>query len=352
MGRQIVQTQWTYIGCDPRAERVVENLWENLQPFLESRLAAAAESVDLRAVVEHDPDSEGWLFHAALLSPDWVVVADAAASDLKHAFNKGFARLVERVDKKIEQPEVIVRQRHGLHAVIPFLVRFRETGRSNAFFAFLTPIVRSLRGHVRRELHVLQAEELISGTAPLVEELLDEITLRAWERFDKRPKNLSLDGWLIRLIDETLHELASGQAWSSLEEPVRTPSVQPEDDPTADAWIDEVDAPEMVELGDLFEGHPGADVWDSLEDGAKQAGLRRLLTALPRDQRQALVLNAVEGFEIAEIADIQDRSEQEVKIDLDEARKTLSHELASSDFWEVQEKIERTDSRDKRRRHR
>ena len=352
-GEITVEIHWTCIGCDPEAERAIERLWEDLQTSVESRIAAVpAEPSDLRAVVEHDTDSDEWRFYIALLSPARNFAAEASAAELESAIEKGFARLVERIDRRSDQREEISRQRQGLHAVVPILERYRQAGRSDAFFIFLGPVVRSLRSHVRRELDILQSDELITGTAPLAAELLDEVAVRAWERFPERPENLSLDGWLLRLLDEVIGELVSGHVLRSLDEPVLARRSHSEEGLSEDEWIEEVDAPDIAKLGDLFEAHPGADVWDRLDDEAKQSGLARLLAALPRQQRQALVLGAVEGFEVEEIAGIQDRSAREVQADLDEARKALSHELNAQDFWEVQDEIEHPGGRDRRRRRR
>jgi DNA-directed RNA polymerase specialized sigma24 family protein len=52
-----------------------------------------------------------------------------------------------------------------------------------------------------------------------------------------------------------------------------------------------------------------------------------LLSELPRSRREALLLTAVEGFTVAEVAVILDRSEEEVRDDIDAARAEMARAL-------------------------
>jgi DNA-directed RNA polymerase specialized sigma24 family protein len=58
--------------------------------------------------------------------------------------------------------------------------------------------------------------------------------------------------------------------------------------------------------------------------------LLSLLAKLPATQRQAFMLHALENYNTAEIAMLQDRPESEVKADIEKARQTLQERLLAA----------------------
>jgi DNA-directed RNA polymerase specialized sigma24 family protein len=145
--------------------------------------------------------------------------------------------------------------------------------------------------------------------------------------------------------------LSGGATVESLEE--RRPSASPEldDEASADFWLEQEDDPQTIEVGDLLQGHPGADGWDKSDGNGSQAIWAELLGKLPREQRQTLVLQAVEGFELGEVADIQGRSLDAVKADIEAARQTLWHQLVvEQELPDAERTINRPGGRDRRYR--
>ena len=57
--------------------------------------------------------------------------------------------------------------------------------------------------------------------------------------------------------------------------------------------------------------------------------LDRTLAGIPRQQRHAVVLCAVQGFSEAEITDFQDRPQVEVSRDIEIAKQTIARRLAA-----------------------
>jgi RNA polymerase sigma factor (sigma-70 family) len=82
-------------------------------------------------------------------------------------------------------------------------------------------------------------------------------------------------------------------------------------------------------LEDLLPGSEGTEVWDQLDAEEQRRQLLALVAELPKPQRQALLLHALEDYDPAEIAMVQDRPESQVKADIEAARKTLKERLVA-----------------------
>ena len=82
-------------------------------------------------------------------------------------------------------------------------------------------------------------------------------------------------------------------------------------------------------LEDLLPGSEGTEAWDELASEEQRRQLLSLTAELPRLQRQAFLLHALEDYDPAEIALLQDRPESQVKADIEVARKTLKERLVA-----------------------
>jgi RNA polymerase sigma factor (sigma-70 family) len=87
---------------------------------------------------------------------------------------------------------------------------------------------------------------------------------------------------------------------------------------------------EAFTLEDLIPGSEWTDVLDQLEADEQRDRLLSLLGELPAAQRQAFLLHALQNYTTAEIAQLQDRPESEVKADIEAARQTLRERLLAA----------------------
>lgn len=319
---------WTYDGCEQDEERKIERCWEVYQQELESKLGALPlEPSELRLAVAHDSDSDEWEVQAALHLPNKTLSAHQTAESIERVFDRVVAALVREVDEQSDIATVIERRRQGLQAILPLLERNRSANRSDGFFTFLHPLMQTLRTHAERELEILELEGTLAGEDVEPDDVLDEAMLRAWERFGSRPPDVAFDLWLIGLIHEVVAKCAEGLSHESLQQE-RESANPDEDEPTSSqSWIENTIATEPLEIGDLLPGHPGVDSWDRLDLETKQTRLTRLLSVLTREERQTLVLGAVEGYELQDIARFQDRPLAEVTQVFERARQKLSDAL-------------------------
>lgn len=352
-----MQLQWTFTGCDrPQEEEVVE-LWRQRQSELEAKLGewGAEEMPQLRLDVEHEDASPAWTVRAGL-----YVAADAFASeeqgnDLGDLLDRVVGQLSQEIDEREERGEEVVRGRRGLEGVVPFLESFHRNRRSREFAAFLLPVLDTFRSYARRELGARHAAGEIPAGQVVVGELLDEALLRAWDRFDRRPKDRSLDLWLVQLIDEAIEEAAGQNVTESLDErQPRVPAEEPYDlaESMRDESREQVDEMEEVKLSDLIPDEPGVDAWDALAVETKRTQLDRIFATLPRLQRQALMLHLVEGFNKVEVADFQARPVETVDEDIAVGVEALRRNFRDLELEDVEERLERPALERPRRAHR
>jgi DNA-directed RNA polymerase specialized sigma24 family protein len=332
---------WVYEGCDEHDEARIDRHWRERQMELEGRLAALSEDPsELRIAVNQDHEAERWDVLAALHAGGRTLTAEASSDQVELALDKVLGSLARKIDRLEEEPERVTLRRQGLEGIEALLERSRRQEQGNAFVSFLLPLVRDLRPYVRRELRMHQIENGLASGQVTVPDVLDEVLVRAWAEFPQRTRQLPLDLWLVQLADRVLHESNRSVASESLDQVQELPSKEVRE-AARDEWIEQPAYPESLELSELLPGGEETDSWDRMDVDTKQTRLAELLSGLPRMQRQALVLTAAHGFDVAEVADFQGRSSQEVQDDLAAARLAMENRAIQTDLDDVQERLER-----------
>ncbi len=97
-----------------------------------------------------------------------------------------------------------------------------------------------------------------------------------------------------------------------------------------DFWLERIfNQQQPLTLEDLLPDAETDEAWKELSAEEQQRRIEQALGSLPPLQREAFLLAFVEGFDTMEIAMLQGRSEDEVKNDLQAARKQLADRLMS-----------------------
>jgi DNA-directed RNA polymerase specialized sigma24 family protein len=346
-----MRTEWTCRGCDSTEQERLHLLWKARQAELKSRLPPGPdERAELQIVAEQGQDRSRWNFRAALFLPDQTCVAQAAGDDAEQALGRLVSALGDGLEVRAELAADGAAARPTFHALEPLLEGFARAANGAAFLALLRPVLKSLNGYVRRELRILASERALPTAQVTAADVLDEVLVRAWERFERRPRGMKLDVWVVRLIDECLDESARGAAHESIQRRMPLPSEEPHSS-WDDTWVARAGEPESIGFAELLPGRPGIDLWDRLDGDVRQAALAELLGQLSRPQRQALIFHAVEGYDPAEIADLQDRPLDDVLEDIATARQILWHQTAGEDdLSDIEQRFSRTTDRPGRRR--
>ena len=335
-----MQVHWAYFECSKDEEEQLQRSWEEWQRQLLARLAVLPDApAELELVATREDEGSAWRLQAALHLWAEALVVEVVGESPSEAIEALISRLIAEVDRVERRPERVTLRREGLEGLLPILERCRRLGRSGAFLSWLTPVVASLVPHVRRELRIRELEsQLASGqVAPL--DVCDEVLVRAYERFDRRPDKMSLDLWLLGLAEEVCAQWSGRLAEKSLDEPVDKPSEELRAS-RRDEWVEWATVSETNALSEALPGMPSPDSWDTLDMEAKQAPIDTVLARLPRLQRQAMVLTTVYGFSPREVADFQGRGEEDVLAEIDEGRRAVEHNLRHEYLSEQEEKLE------------
>ena len=347
-----MRIHWVFTGCDEESKSAAISYFQNRKLELQGKLRQAGEDPgDLRLAIHHDSENGRWEIQAALHSSGRTLTTESQAEELSDAWDDIFACLARQIDDVETGVPAVARTRRGQKGVDPLLEKNFRAGRSDAFMAFLQPIVRSLHHYVHQELAARQREQNAPPEVLTAVEVLDEMLIRAWERFGRRPQDRTLDLWLVEIAHEIMDQHSQPLTQQSLEERLPAPD-QHSRGTDDDNWVDIESYQQTMELSDFLPGEEAPDYWDRLDVETKQLGMAQLLGSLSRDQRQTLLLSAVEGFSTAEIADFQGRRTEEVEGDIVEARATLQRRLDQESLLEIEQAMEAPGARDGRRRRR
>ena len=342
-----MKVHWSYFGCEKGHEETVQRIWQQRQDLLHARLAALEEDpAGLQITVSHQDEAPHWIFQSALHLGGRTLITLAEGNECETALEDLLSGLGGEVETDEETPERVARRYRGLEGLNAFLEASHRARRADQFLGFLTPLVASLRPYVRRELQIREIATGIRSVLDSPADVLDEVLVRAYEQFSKRRGRLPLNLWLRGLADQVLDEVSSGIVPESLNDRIERPDDEPADSRRS-SWVEWATDEETIERGELLPGLAATDTWDDLDVETKQTEFYRLLKGIPRQERQCLMLNAVEGFSTAEIADFQDRSEAEVRSDIDTARRLLEQQFRERRWLDDIE--ERLDPSGKRR---
>ncbi len=341
-----MHTHWVFNGCEERLKASLQAYWDKKQPRLEKLLRPfRPELRELRLTVYRHEQPPRWEVRGVLHLPTGTLAAEETEADYKPVLDRVayvLVREIKRHKERLRRDYVYRRKnrrREELIAVGPMLERDAMQGRRQAFFDLLRPLLRSLHEHARRELRILELEDNLPRGEVTAADLVDEVLTRAWQKFAERPSRRPLDLWLIDLLHEVV-----GQ-WRQQPLPVAMMGEVKQDaesskDKEEEWWRELLEETEPLAMEELVPSGDGNSAWERLEAEEQRKWLLQLLAELPAPCRQAFVLHALEGYDTAEIAMVQDRPEAEVKSDIEAARQTLRTRLAEMGYREKRRSAE------------
>jgi DNA-directed RNA polymerase specialized sigma24 family protein len=307
---------------------------------LESKIAALEdEPTELRIAVCLGEDPVVWEVRAALHVDTRTLDASSTSGKMERALDNVLHILAEKLDRLDEESTAVAPDNEASRDVIPLLRQARQSGQSQAFLSHLVPLVGSVQAYARRELHLRQIEDELPSEQITVADVLNEVIVRAWEQFPRRPETRSIELWLVGLVDEVLGRPDQPMANESLDEPEEAATGEIRE-AWQDEWIERIDD-ETISAAELLPGVASIDDWDHYTADGKHLKLAEMLAQLPRDRRQAFILHAANGFDADEIADFQGRSEEVVLADIAMAKRAIEHHLKESELDEIEESLER-----------
>jgi RNA polymerase sigma factor (sigma-70 family) len=195
--------------------------------------------------------------------------------------------------------------------------------------SYVNANLQRLERFIGRELQYRENIGLIRRDLVIREEVVDEVIARALGEDEEKPELLSLERWLYRLAIQSIQQLASqnDEALQSvrLEQSTRRQNVRASDEPmlqfhqpdetfSGEATIADrrIATPEQIAYTD--------EMVRMVEDALLKA---------PKEDREAFVLFAIEGFSLKEIAAVTDHEPEQVQQSVNAAREFLIKNLPS-----------------------
>ena len=309
----------------------IQKLQRRLQVF-------RPELVHLHAIVDQNPTRPQTAVAINLRLPSGQLAAQETASSPPAALKAVFNELTKQLTKHKELLRGHRRARRSKgngKAQVPFEETMAAVHApmvtDTDVNTYINANLQRLRTFVERELRYRVNSGRLEPDQVSTEEVLDEVVVSALGDTEEKPELLSLERWLYRLALRAVSQLAHGSHEPGtavpLEQSARLQNVRASDEPMLQYHQpDELMLREEV-IADRRVATPEeitySDEMISLVESA--------LLSARREDREAFILYAVEGFTLDEIAATTDRQSERVKDSIHAAREHLKKTLRVPD---------------------
>lgn len=256
------------------------------------------------------------------------------ATDPVEALDNGFDRMERKLQKRLEQDRRSRRsrdkhdQQQALREVGEALGRAAAEGTREAFDLLLRPRIDALRRTARRVLAIRRAEGSRSFGPPGVDDVINQTLLEAWSRYPHKDPQTPLDLWLTGILLEVVEEeCARDRNLAPLIEALQDDvAARCFEDPDLDRdgwWWIQPEADDDILWEDLLPDDRAPDGFGRLSFEETHQMLLMALSELSPATRNAIVLYALEGYDLDEIKGILGLSVDQATCLIDEARHQL-----------------------------
>jgi len=201
--------------------------------------------------------------------------------------------------------------------------------------SYINANLSRLERFVERELRYREANGFLQPNLVSREEVVDEAIAAALGEEEERPELLSLERWLYRLAILAINRLTSGNGEAVMAVPLETSARKQNVRGSDEPQLQYHQPDEMLLQSDVIadrrlatpEDVAASDEMIDIVNGALKGG--------SREDREAFILYAFEGFTVREIAAIADRKEGQVRAAIEGARHRLQQTLPVSHWRDM-----------------
>ncbi len=326
------------VSKTPDLEKEINHHLEKLQKRLQ---VFRPELVHLKGIVEQNSPREGFSVSLNLRLPSGQMAAQSSGPAASVALKTAFDDLIGQLNKHKEhlrnqhkwprwrrvgrtRPQPQVPFEETVAAIQPPTVSHED------ITSYVNANLRRLQRYVERELAFRENADLLAPDQVTTEEVVDEAIANALGDGLEKPERLALEPWLYRLAMRAIDDLAERSRDESsnvpLERSARAQNVRGSDD----SQLQYHQPDEQLIQGDVIADR-GAATPEEIAASDEMINLVELaLLGAKREDREAFILYAVEGFTIQEIAAITDRKPDEVRASVAAAREHLRTSLPVS----------------------
>ncbi len=326
------------VSKTPDLEKEINHYLEKLQKRLQ---VFRPELVHLKGIIEQNSPREGFSVSLNLRLPSGQMAAQSSGPAASVALKTAFDDLIGQLNKHKEhlrnqhkwprwrrvgrtRPQPQVPFEETVAAIQPPTVSHED------ITSYVNANLRRLQRYVERELAFRENADLLAPDQVTTEEVVDEAIANALGDGQEKPERLALEPWLYRLAMRAIDDLAERSRDESsnvpLERSARAQNVRGSDD----SQLQYHQPDEQLIQGDVIADR-GAATPEEIAASDEMINLVELaLLGAKREDREAFILNAVEGFTTQEIAAITDRKPDEVRASVAAAREHLRTSLPVS----------------------
>jgi RNA polymerase sigma factor (sigma-70 family) len=294
------------------------------------------ELIHLKGSLEQNSPREGTVVSLNLRLPSGQMAVQQASPSATTAVKTAFSDLLEQIGKHKEllRSSHSWRRHRALEGIpapeVPFEETFAavlpQTATSEDVRSYLNANLRRLRLFVEREISFRENSGDLEPAALSWEEVVDEAVARALDEKIEKPERIALEPWLYRLAIRSLDDFG-GPANSGEEIDIQGRSRRRSDSDGDEARLQFYQPDETITaengIADDRASTPEEIAYSDEMITLVQVALR----TASRLDREAFILFAIEGFSLKEIATIVDRSPEQVRQSVHNARKALQHGL-------------------------
>ncbi|HJT01648.1 MAG TPA: HPF/RaiA family ribosome-associated protein [Terriglobales bacterium] len=309
----------------------VEKIRRRLQVF-------RPELIHLKGIVEQNSVREGFLVSLNLRLPSGQMAAQERSPNATTAIKGAFDGLVEQLTKHKDhlrnthrwprwrrvgrtRPQPQVPFEETVAAVQP------PTVSSEDISSYVNANLGRLQRFVERELRYRESIDQLAPETLTPAEIINEAVANALGDGLDKPERLALEPWLYRLSMRAIDDLSSrtGEDPGSvpLQRNQRAPNVRASDEPQLQYHQPD----EQLIAQDTIPDRGTATPEDIAASDEMITLVEAALLSAPRENREAFILNAIEGFTVEEIAAITDRKPEQVRVSVNSARDHLRKAL-------------------------
>src|SRR5579872_6232985 len=323
------------VSKTPDLEKEINHHLEKLQKRLQ---VFRPELVHLKGIVEQNSPREGFAVSLNLRLPSGQMAAQSSGPAASVALKTAFDDLIGQLNKHKEHlrnQHKWPRWRRGGRTRPQPQVPFEETVAavqpptvsSEDISTYVNANLGRLQRFVERELRYRESVDQLAAEALTPWEIINEAVANALGDGLEKPERLSLEPWLYRLSMRAIDDLASraGEAPGDvpLQRSQRAPNVRASDEPQLQYHQPD----EQLIAQDIIPDRGTATPEDIAASDEMITLVEAALLSAPRENREAFILNAIEGFTVQEIAAITDRNPEQVRASVNAARDHLRKAL-------------------------
>lgn len=298
------------------------------------------ELVHLKGIIEENSVREGFMVSLNLRLPSGQIASQEHAGTATSAVKAAFDSLTEQLKKHkahLRDFHTWLHRRGPLRepvGTVPFeetFVAMKPDAISPAdVSSYLDANLPRLARYVARQISYRESQGQLLPQQVAVDDVISEAISKALEEHDDPPERMKLEPWLYRLANQAIDRLSSPNPEEYRVE--RDSTAGDGDGRAGHGSVIEFNQPNLPIRDDYA-------VPDQASNSPEELAARQELISLVEttlrssgpNEREAFILFTVEGFTVEEIADITNRSAEQVRNSIRSAREHLQRVLPLND---------------------